>query len=536
MRLFNLKRFVCFALALFFCAGILINKGETMLPAEAEDTKQHIVRVGMYVNTTTDCRIFSSKTFSANGFEIGYSDGENFYGAFTIPNDTIYILPQVNANFDLATESCVKGEGNVGSYSLLVAKYPTYGQASAQAKAVGGFVAIVSGGFEVRKNPASSAEAVGAGNVVAPKENGLTILDAQGKILLTFEDTTRKFALRGTNGQVEFPMIHRSGNINTFAYWGFFEYGISDGLLFMVNCIGLEEYTKCVMANEIGMDFSEETRKAFSILARTQPLGKKHNNDGFHVCCNSACCQVYQGLKRMSEENNAIVDSTRGLVCTYNSSPITVLYHGSNGGASCSSVAAWGGDEVPYLKTVFLDEEGDSDVWELSFTKEEFAEYIASRSKITGLSGDALDMTILETDPYGSDYITVLSISDSEGNTTELRNAEFIRSACGFDSANFRVEYSADIPMVTSDGSIKTQTVKGMVTSKGYKPFSGFDDVYTTSEGETVAPDRMTIKGQGSGHGVGFAALGSEKLANDGYSHKYILEFFFEGTKLTQLY
>lgn len=537
MRLFSLKQFLCFLLACIFSGGILVNEGEGFVPVEAENTNEYIVRVGMYVDTTTDCRMFSSKNYSAKGFEIGYSDGERFYGSFTIPNDTIYVLPQVNARFNPEKEVCVKGEGDVGSYSLFLSKHSTYAQASAKAKAVGGFVAVVSGGFEVRKNPSSSAETVGGGRVVSPKENGITLLDAEGKIILTFEDESKVFALRGKNGEsVELPMIHRSGSVNTFAYWGFFEYGVADGLLFMVNCIGLEDYTKCIMANEIGSNYSVETRKAFAILARTTPLGRKHKDDGFDVCCNSACCQVYQGLKRMSEENNDIVDATRGVICTYKGAPITVLYHDSNGGASCSSVAAWGGDEVPYLTSVFIDEGEEGETWELSFTKEEFAEYIASRSRITGLSGDALSMTILETDPYGSDYITVLSITDEHGNTAELRNSEFIRSACGFQSANFRVEYTAELPVKAEDGSVKLQSIKGALTSEGYKRFSGFDDVYKTADGKTVAPDRITIKGEGVGHGVGFAALGSERLAKDGYSHKYILGFFFNGTELTSLY
>ncbi len=534
MRLYKLKRFVSILLALVFCAGMLVDSTENLMPAEAAGSGGHMVRVGMYVNTTTDGRMFCSKTDSASGFEIGYSDGNNFSASFSIPNTTIYIMPQVNADF--VDGNCKKGEGNVGSYSIFVSKHGSYGEAASKAKKESGFVAIVADGFEVRKNPSVSAEKAGNGTVVAPAQNGLTVLDANGKILFTFENTGKRFALRGKNGSVELPMIHHSGAVNTFAYWGFFEYGVSDGLLSMVNCLGLEDYTKCVMANEIGTNVTVETRKAFSILARTTPLGGKHNDDGFDVCCHPACCQVYQGLKRMSEENNAIVDSTRGMICTYNGSPITVLYHASNGGASCSSVAAWGGKDVPYLTTVFLDEDGETDLWELSFTKEEFADYIASRSKITGLSGDALSMTVLETDPYGSDYITVLSLTDDEGNTTELRNAEFIRSACGFDSANFRVEYSADISVATVNGNAVTKTVNGVLTAEGYKAFDSFDDVYETSSGESVGPDRITIKGQGRGHGVGFSALGSDKLATDGYSYKYILEFFFGGSNITQLY
>ena len=61
----------------------------------------------------------------------------------------------------------------------------------------------------------------------------------------------------------------------------------------------------------------------------------------------------------------------------------------------------------------------------------------------------------------------------------------------------------------------------------GYKAFEGFDEKYVMSSGETYSPETVTVHGQGVGHGVGFSATGSEKLARDGYSYKYILSCFF---------
>lgn len=526
------SRILSVALAFVFCMGATIMPVNNTVSAVSQEG-DHIVRVGMYADTTTDSRLFSALTKSANGFEIGYSTGDSFVPLFPLSNSSIIILPQVNANFgeDGKVDAT---EGNIGSYSTIQGEFTSYAKAFAKAKACNGFVAVVKGGFQVRTNPRSN-EKVPSRATAAPVKGGITILDAQGNVILMWEDTSRKLALKGKNGgNVEFPMLHRSGAVNTYEYNGFFEYSVQDGKLFMVNCIGLEDYTKCVMSNEIGTNVSAETRKAFSVLARTVPLGQKHKSLGFDVCSHSACCQVYKGLYRINEENNAIVDSTKGQYCAYNGSAIMVLYHNSNGGASCSSVAAWGGDEVPYLTTVFLDEDGESDTWELTFTKDEFYEYISSRKAFSALEGDALSMQIIEKDPYGSDYITVLSVSDNKGNEVEIRTSEDIRSACGFDSANFVLEYTAEAKVLTSNG-VETKDICGVMTTNGYKEFGGFGDVYTTADGKTVAPDKVTVKGEGAGHGVGFSAIGSEKLAEDGYSYKYILEFFFNGTKLLNI-
>jgi len=70
------------------------------------------------------------------------------------------------------------------------------------------------------------------------------------------------------------------------------------------------------------------------------------------------------------------------------------------------------------------------------------------------------------------------------------------------------------------------------MTQDGYKPFEGFGESYKTVQGVEIAPDKVTVNGAGVGHGVGFSATGSEKLAKDGYSYQYILNFFFNGTEL----
>ncbi len=64
-------------------------------------------------------------------------------------------------------------------------------------------------------------------------------------------------------------------------------------------------------------------------------------------------------------------------------------------------------------------------------------------------------MKILATDPYGSDYITVLSVTDGKGNTITVENSEDIRSACGFNSANFDIEYVAQTEITDENAEKK---------------------------------------------------------------------------------
>ncbi len=538
MRLVNFKRIACVALAIVFCIGVSVfPMSETVVSAASSGYTANDVSVGLYVNAPLlDSRLFSSVNKSSDGFDIGYLSG-GFNKLFSVDKTSIILLPQVNANF--ANGNCSSNNnGNIGAYSAVVGSYGSYSAAESVAKSKNGFVAVVKGGYEVRVNASTTAESAkkaSGGKVVAnPVSGGLTVIDANsGKILFMYEDTSRKLTIRSKNGgSVNLPLRHYSGSIAYFDFIGVFEYSVSGGMLWLENILGLEDYTKCVMANEIGTNYSVETRKAFSVLARTVPFHHKHANIGFDVCTNPGCCQVYHGTFRMSEENNQIVDSTRGQICTYKGTPIVVLYHNSNGGASCSSVAAWGGNEVPYLTTVFQEEYNDGDKWEHIYSKQEFYDYITSRNKFSSLNGTDIDVKIVETDPYGSDYITVLSVSDNNGNVIEVETSEGIRLATGYTSANFKLEYTAEMQVLTADGNIETRPVSGVMTADGYKEFDGFNNKYKTPQGIEVEPDTVIVKGSGIGHGVGFSATGSEKLSKDGYSYKYILGYFFNNTTL----
>ena len=115
------------------------------------------------------------------------------------------------------------------------------------------------------------------------------------------------------------------------------------------------------------------------------------------------------------------------------------------------------------------------------------------------------------------------------GGWHRLLQASFTRFQISF------FENPPQIVLFLTANGMETKTVSGVMTAEGYKEFNGFNDEYVTADGKVIAPDKVTVKGKGVGHGVGFSAIGSEQLAKDGYNYKYIIGFFFNGTKLLNI-
>jgi stage II sporulation protein D len=204
-------------------------------------------------------------------------------------------------------------------------------------------------------------------SAVSPSPKGLTLCDTAGHRIL-FEFEGERFAMRGAAVVLSLFPLHRTV-IRTTA---FFEYTNDSKKLTLVNIVDIEQYVKGVFPNEAGLGTSDDVAKAFSILIRTFGCGRKHSGSDSKIdVCNTSCCQVYRGAYRETERVNKIVDSTKGLIITYNGGLIKCFYNVSNGGASCSSAAAWGSSPIPYLNSVQLDEGPNTVVWSKTFTKAE---------------------------------------------------------------------------------------------------------------------------------------------------------------------
>jgi stage II sporulation protein D len=124
------------------------------------------------------------------------------------------------------------------------------------------------------------------------------------------------------------------------------------GSLTVVNELGLEDYVRGVVANELspGGYPAIEALKAQAIAARTYALKNRgqYMAQGFDLLPTTRS-QVYRGLTSENPLSTRAVDETRGVIATYNGEPINALYTSTCGGRTEDSEKIFN-EAVPYLR------------------------------------------------------------------------------------------------------------------------------------------------------------------------------------------
>jgi len=107
------------------------------------------------------------------------------------------------------------------------------------------------------------------------------------------------------------------------------------GALTVVNVIGLEDYVRGVVPNELsaGGYPAIEAQKAQAIAARTYALKNRGQfaSEGYDLLPTTRS-QVYRGLSSENPLSSRAVEETRGMIATYDGEPINALYTSTCGG------------------------------------------------------------------------------------------------------------------------------------------------------------------------------------------------------------
>jgi stage II sporulation protein D len=124
------------------------------------------------------------------------------------------------------------------------------------------------------------------------------------------------------------------------------------GSLTVVNVLGLEDYVKGVVPNELSAGGYPllEAHKAQAIAARTYALRNRgqYQSEGYDLLPTTRS-QVYRGLASENALSSRAVDETRGIIATYDGQPINALYTSTCGGRTEDAENIFNGN-VPYLK------------------------------------------------------------------------------------------------------------------------------------------------------------------------------------------
>lgn len=443
--------------------------------------------------------------------------------AATYNNNQIIRVGLYYGSSSLSTINVASGTINIGSSS-------TAFSASSQALEVG-----YSDGSSFTKlgNTSSSTLNFGALNNFA----------AIGMSVKAYNEsnTGKTFALRFPDGAIRI-------NANYF-YTGFLEIRTtSSGFLEIINVLPLDEYLKGVLPYEMSTSFPVESLKAQAVAARSWTFCNmsKHSSSGFNLCTTTHC-QAYLGCAKRTKKTDNAVDSTSGLVMTYNGKIAEGLYFSSSGGSTVSAQNFWGGSYTPYLTAVRIPEETGYMSWNFTMSMNELSTLLKARTEFSSLNGNVKSFEITSVE-QNSDHVLALKATDSAGKSVTVSGGLKVYSIIAFlgrengkpyTSTNFNFSYaysmniagygetaySGNIAVATADG---TQSYTGAPSELKVATATGV-------ESSGMEANTLVVNGKGWGHGVGMSQMGAKSLAEKGYDYKYILKRFYTGIEISKL-
>ncbi|MCD7034464.1 SpoIID/LytB domain-containing protein [Metabacillus sp. GX 13764] len=324
----------------------------------------------------------------------------------------------------------------------------------------------------------------------------------------------------------------QSGKSKTSSFKGTAEIKSSGGKATLYNLLGMEDYVKGVIPNEMATGWPTEALKAQAIVARSYAEASKSVSS-------TPSSQVYNGYTSEAKDTNAAVDATKGQVVQYNGKTIQAFFFSTSGGRTANIGEVWNSTQVPYLVSV-------SDPYEesrLASWTEEFRS--SALIKSFGLPAGTALYSIKANAKGANGEVGSVTLITSAGTVTKAGNESVIRhlfpttsNSYGYLMSNWFTLTAQ--PSITVQGAGSTQnqySIKGasVMTASGETTVSDASVQVQTTSG-TVSqesdPASITVDGKGWGHRIGMSQYGAKGYANHGYTAEQIIAHYYPGTTI----
>lgn len=247
----------------------------------------------------------------------------------------------------------------------------------------------------------------------------------------------------------------------------------------------LEEYVKGVVPAEVNSAWHPEMLKVQAVATRTYALYQRMlNSTRAYDVAAGIQDQVYRGRQGIDARVTAAVESTKGMVVTYQGAPIYAAFSSTAAGVTEDAMTVWSKD-LPYLKGVEcpFDIESPYYQWSASVKIETLEKNLRQQGFSVGKISD------IATQSYSrAGRVATLRVMHSNGEL--VIRGEDLRKAVGYTivpSTQFTVQ--------------------------------------------SIGQD-LLLSGYGAGHAVGLCQWGAKELAELGYSFSSILSYYYPGTEL----
>ena len=264
--------------------------------------------------------------------------------------------------------------------------------------------------------------------------------------------------------------------------------GAPEGLI-VVNELPLEEYLVGTVKAEAGDKMPIEMLKAQAIVARTYAAYHRRLNAAkpYHIVAGTAN-QQYAGQVNADSPAWAAVRDTEGQVLLWEGDLFPAFYHTDSGGHTEDPRAVFAAANMPALQAVRVDFPSHSPyhAWSLDVALGD----LAAALKRGGVAvGSITGLRVLERS--ASLRVSRISVLGTRGSAT-LRGNEF-RRLVGYDTLK--------------------STLFAVSVDRAFARFAG----------------------RGYGHGVGLDQWSAKTMADQGYTARQIVEYYYPGATLSSL-
>ncbi len=277
----------------------------------------------------------------------------------------------------------------------------------------------------------------------------------------------------------------------------------------LINELSLEQYLESVVPSEMPASYAIEALMAQAVCARTYAW--KHIQGegvtGYEADVDDSVNYQVYGNVRPEKSTNLAVKKTDGQIMLKGGEPIEAYYFSTSAGVT-STDEIWGA-EVPadYLKSVPCDFDKDSPwrKWEVTIS------WTKIQEKVKSFFGDDSGVNTVEVVKKNkSGAVTCLRVV-TEKDIYEIKQEYPIRQ------------------FLAPEGCMITEK-NGKKSEGGYLLPSAYFKLLIQKE------KNVKIIGGGYGHGVGMSQNGAAGMAEQGYTWKEILEYFFDEITIKKMY
>lgn len=328
--------------------------------------------------------------------------------------------------------------------------------------------------------------------------NILEFYDSENELLLKVNDKTfsgKHFKVQSDNSDY---ITYNGKN-----YKGSLSIHPSENSIEIINNLNIEDYLKGVISKEMPLGKGTENLealKALAICARTYAIIRIKEGKTFYDLYPDTRDQVYGGADAEYPLSNQAVESTKGMILTFDNSAAQLFYHSTCGGYTEDAINVFTDNKLDYLNGV---QDGNPPYcsisprfeWTEVFTDDLIIERLKSAALISHTNYSLEDIVILSRFASGrvNELQVVLNDEDDNENTISI--------------------FGNDIREVLKNADGKLVL------------WSNMFDISRDDE-------NIILDGKGFGHGVGMCQWGAISLSKRGWNYEDILQHYYPGTGL----